>query len=402
MNKATVREIGEIVKGKRVFLRADLNVPFGKDGSIDDDKRIVASMETLRYLLDKGARVIMCSHLGRPKSKADTQYSLRPVYERLVELLPGVKLHFVGDSVGKDVDAAVAALKDGEVLLLENIRFYPEETANDLDFAKKLSSMVDYYVNDAFGAAHRAHASTEGITRFIPAVSGFLMEKEIKVLGEAIGKPRKPLLVIIGGKKVDTKIGVFNGLLDIAETILVGGGMTYTFVKANGGSIGNSILDEPSIDFCREVQVTAKKKGVNIVLPIDSVCADRLANDAHIQVYPSDQIPDGWEGFDIGPKTIEEFKKHIAKSGTVIWVGPVGVSEVEAFATGTREIAQAVVDSGAVSIIGGGDSASAITRMGMQDLYTHISTGGGASLEFLEGKKLPGVEALLGMEVRIK
>jgi len=383
-----------------------MNVPFEKDKRgctiIADDKRIVASMETLRYLLDKGARVILCTHIGRPQSKADKHLSTKTIVSRIQKLLPDRKVFHVSDCVGKKVDEAVAALKDSEVLLIENIRFYKEETSNDLDFAKKLSALADYYVNDAFGAAHRAHASTEGITRFIPAVSGFLMEKEMKILGEAIGNPRKPLLVIIGGKKVDTKIGVFTGLLDIAETILVGGGMTYTFVKANGGSIGNSILDIPSIDFCKEVQVTAKKKGVNIVLPQDSVCADRLANDAHIQIFPSDQIPEGWEGFDIGPKTIEEFKKHIAKAGTVIWVGPVGVSEVEAFATGTKEIAKAVVDSGAVSIIGGGDSASAITRMGMQDMYTHISTGGGASLEFLEGKKLPGVEALLGMGVQIK
>jgi len=393
MEKATVREIGDIIKGKRVFLRSDLNVPFAKDGSIDDDKRIVASLPTLQYLLDKGARVIICSHLGRPKGK-DKNLSLKPVFKRLQELLSGRKVYFDKEPEEK--------LKDGEVLLLENIRFFEEETKNDIAFAKKLSAMADYYVNDAFGAAHRAHASTEGIARFIPAVSGFLMEQELKILGEAINNPRKPLLVIIGGKKVDTKIGVFNGLLDIAQTILVGGGMTYTFVKANGGSIGNSILDVPSLEFCKQVQLSAKKKGVQIVLPQDSVCADRLSNDAHIKIFPSDQIADGWEGFDIGPKTIEEFKKHIARAGTVIWVGPVGVSEVEAFANGTKEIAQAVVDSGAVSIIGGGDSASAITRMGMQELYTHISTGGGASLEFLEGKKLPGVEALIGKEVRIK
>ena len=402
MEKATVREIGEIVKGKRVFLRADLNVPFNDDGTIADDKRIQASMATLRYLLDKGARVVMCSHLGRPKSKGDKQYSLAPVFARIQEILPDVKMKFASDSKGPEVEAQVAKLKEGEMLLLENIRFYKEETANDSKFAKELSNLADYYVNDAFGAAHRAHASTEGITKYIPAVAGFLMEKEIKILGEAIGNPRKPLLVIIGGKKVDTKIGVFTGLLDIAQTILIGGGMTYTFVKANGGQIGNSILDEPSIDFCREVQVKAKEKGVKIVLPHDSVCADRLSNDAHIQIYPSNQIPDGWEGFDIGPKTIEEFKKHIVKAGTVIWVGPVGVSEVEAFANGTKEIAQAVLDSGAVAIIGGGDSASAITRLGMADKYTHVSTGGGASLEFLEGKKLPGVEALLGMGARIK
>lgn len=401
MNKATVRELGEIVKGKRVFLRADMNVPFDKAGNITDDLRIVTSLQTLKFLLDKGARVIMASHLGRPEGK-DKSLSLEPVFKRMQELMPDRKVHFVNDSIGKQVEEAVAALKDGEVLLLENIRFYAEESQNDLEFAKKLASTADYYVNDAFGAAHRAHASTEGITRFLPAVGGFLMEKELKVLGEAIGNPRKPLLVIIGGKKVDTKIGVFTGLLDVADTILIGGGMTYTFVKANGGQIGNSILDEPSIEFCKQVQITAKQKGVELVMAEDSVCGDKFGADAHVQIFPSMEIPDGWEGFDIGPKTITEFKKHIAKAGTIIWCGPVGVSELEPFAKGTEAVAQAIIDSGAISIIGGGDSAAAVARMGIADKYTHISTGGGASLEFMEGKTLPGVEALLGMGVQIK
>ena len=399
MKKATVREL-ENLKGKKVFLRCDLNVPQNDDGSIADETRIVASLGTIRFLLDRGARVIAASHFGRPKNK--DEFSLKVVFDRLVQLLEGYKLKFAPDCVGKEVEKMANNLKDGQLLLLENLRWYKEETANDADFAKKLSVLADYYVNDAFGAAHRAHASTHGITSYLPAVAGLLMEKEIKILGEAISNPRRPLTIVMGGKKVSDKIGVINGLLPVANNILVGGGMSYTFAKAHGGQIGNSLLDEGSLDYCRQLVKDAKARGVNLVLPSDSVVADRFSPDAHTMITPTGEIPNGWEGLDIGPKTVEDFKKYIAKSGTVIWNGPVGVSEFDRFANGTREIAHAIVSSGAVSIIGGGDAAAAVNSLGLADKFTHISTGGGASLEFLEGKVLPGVEALLDRDVKIK
>jgi len=401
MNKATIRELAGRVKGKRVFLRSDLNTPQDKEGNITDDTRIRASLDTIRYLADKGARIILSAHLGRPKSKADTQFTLKPIYERLCELLPQTKIFFAPDSIGPEVEKMVSNLGDGQILLLENIRFYKEESENDMAHAKKLASLADYYVNDAFGAAHRAHASTEGIAKFLPAVCGFLMEKEIKILGEAINNPRRPLTVIMGGKKVSDKMGVINGLLQVANNLLIGGGMSYTFAKAHGGEVGNSIVDESSIDYCKQVVKDAKARGVNMITAIDSVVADDFSNDAHTMVVPTNKIPAGWEGLDIGEKTINEFKKVIAKSGTVIWNGPLGVSEMPTFANGTTQIANAILDSGAVAIIGGGDAAAAVARMGIADRFTHISTGGGASLEFLEGKKLPGVEALLGKEVKI-
>jgi len=401
MNKATIRELAGRLKAKRVFLRVDMNTPQDKDGNVTDDTRIRASLDTIRYLVDKGAKVILCAHLGRPKSKADKQFTLKPVYKRLCELMPNTKIAFAPDSIGPKVEAMISEMSDGHVLLLENIRFYEEEKKNDPAFAKKLANLADYYVNDAFGAAHRAHASTEGIAKYLPAVCGFLMEKEIKILGEAINNPRRPLTVIMGGKKVSDKMGVINGLLRVANNVLIGGGMSYTFAKAHGGEVGNSIVDNDSLDYCVQVVKDAKAKGITFVTAIDSVVADDFSNDAHIMVAPTNKIPAGWEGLDIGEKTIEEFKKVIAKSGTVIWNGPLGVSEMSNFANGTTQIANAILESGAVAIIGGGDAAAAVTRMGLADKFTHISTGGGASLEFLEGKKLPGVEALLGKDAKI-
>ncbi|MCL2570237.1 MAG: phosphoglycerate kinase [Firmicutes bacterium] len=400
MTKATVRELINL-KGARVFLRADLNVPQDDNGNITDQTRITASLNTLRYLLDKGARVIMASHLGRPKGR-DEKYTLKPVFERIQELLPDVKMFFANDVLGKDVKAQISRLKDGQMLLLENVRFYKEEEENNLEFAKKLSEYADYYVNDAFGAAHRAHASTEGITRYLPAVAGFLMETEVKILGEAIRSPQRPLTVIIGGKKIADKASVISGLLGVADNILIGGGMSYTFAKSQGGEIGNSIVNENLLDYAKEVMATSKSKGTNLVLPIDSVVADKFGPDAHTNIVPTNKIPNGWEGFDIGPKTIEEFKKIIKKSKTVIWSGPMGVFEFDIFANGTREVAKVIVESEAVSIIGGGDSASAVVKFGFADKVTHISTGGSASLEMIEGKKLPGIEAILGIEAKIK
>ena len=401
MEKATVRELTNL-KGSRVFLRSDLNVPLDREGKILDETRIVASLPTMQYLLDRGARVILCAHLGRPRTKEDKQFSLLPVYARLKELLPNFKIKMATDCVGPEVEKDVGKLKDGEVLLLENIRFYKEESANDLEFARKLADLADYYVNDAFGAAHRAHASTAGIAGFMPAVAGFLMEKELKILGEAISKPRRPLTVILGGKKVSDKIGVINGLLEIANTILIGGGMAYTFAKAAGGQIGNSIVDEDSLEYCTSVRKLAKEKGVTMVFPSDTIAADKFSPDAHTMQCLTNAIPDGWEGLDIGEATVGEFKKHIAGSGTIIWNGPLGVYEFEKFAGGTKQIAMAVLESGAITIIGGGDAAAAVTRLGLSERFTHISTGGGASLEFLEGKVLPGVHALIGKEARIK
>lgn len=399
MEKATVRELAEKLKGKRVFLRADLNVPQDESGKITDDTRIRESLYTLKYLLDQGARVVLCSHLGRPKDK--TEDSLAPVAERLRKLMPKVSITLAKDCIGKEVEAQVAALKNGQVLLLENIRHYKEETKNDPEFSKQLSKLADYYVNDAFGAAHRAHASTAGIAAYIPAVSGFLLEKEIKILGDAIGKPKRPLTVVLGGKKVSDKIGVIDNLLKIADRIIIGGGMAFTFVKAQGGEIGDSFLEKEGLDerlaYCRNVFKIAKERKITLDISQDCVCGDKYDADAHTLVAPINKIPSGWQGLDVGPKTVESFKKTIAGSGTIIWNGPVGVSEFEKFANGTIEMGKAIVaagEKGAVTIAGGGDTAAAIVKFGFGPKFTHISTGGGASLELLEGKILPGVAAL--------
>jgi len=351
--------------------------------------------------LEKGARVIVCTHLGRPKSKEDTQYTVKPVVENLKKKLEDFKISFVDDCVGAKVEKAVKNLKGGELLYLENIRFYPEETANDADFARELSKLCDYYVNDAFGAAHRAHASTAGIAAFVPAVAGFLMEKEIKIMTEAIEKPKRPLTIILGGKKIADKIGVIDNLMKRADNVLIGGGLVYTFTKANGGEIGNSIVSDDHLEYCRAVMKNAKEHKINFVLGPDCIGGDKFSNDASTRIFDTKNIRDGWEGMDLGPQTIELFKSYIAKSGTVIWCGSLGVSEIEKFANGTHEIAKAMSIADAITIAGGGDTVSSITATGFGNGFTHLSTGGGASLELLEGKTLPGVAALLNKDMEV-
>lgn len=398
MEKATVRDLRGL-EGTRVFLRADLNVPLDKEQNIMDETRIVSSLDTLKFLIDRGARIVMASHLGRPRvtqsGDRDPKFSLLPVFNRLVELLPDIKIIMASDCIGEEVEKQVKSLKNGQVLLLENVRYYKEETANDLEFAKSLASYADYFVNDAFGTAHRAHASTAGIAGFIPGVAGLLVEKELKILGEAISAPKKPLTVIMGGKKVEDKMGAIDKLLDVADNILIGGGMSYTFVWANGGEVGDSITDSSALEYCRGIRKIAKEKGVNLLIAPDCIAGDEFSQTAHVKVVKSNEIPDGWAGYDIGPQTIAEFRKVIAQSGTIFWNGPLGVSEFELFRGGTRELLKAVTESNAVTIIGGGDTAAAAVAMGFAEKITHISTGGGASLEFVEGKKLPGVEVLM-------
>lgn len=401
MNKQTIKDLGNI-KGKRILVRADLNVPQDEKGKIMDDNRIRESLPTLEYLLKKGARIILCSHLGRPKGKEEI-YSLKPVAERIKKLFVAknpdapVKVTMAKDCIGSEVEAQVTKLKNGEILLLENIRFYKEETDNEPEFTKKLASLADIYVNDAFGTAHRAHSSTEGVAHHIPAVAGLLMEKEINILGAAIEKPKRPLTVIIGGKKLADKMPVIDNLLNLADTIIIGGGMTYTFIKAQGGRIGNSIVDNSKLEYCASVIEAAKKKGIKLLLSVDTVAADKFANDANRQVVDIFNVPDGWEGLDIGPKTIEVIKAALKGSGTIIWNGTMGVNEFENFIVGTREVAKAIGEAtkaGAITIVGGGDSAAAVAHLKLTKKFTHISTGGGASLEMLEGKVLPGVAAL--------
>ena len=401
MEKATIRDIPSL-KGKRVFIRADLNVPQDAEGNITNDTRIRESLATINYCIENGAKVILCSHLGRPKSKNDAQFSLKPVATRLQEFLPSVKITMANDCIGSEVEKQVEALQPGEILVLENIRFYEEETDNDAEFAEKLSELADYYVNDAFGAAHRAHASTAGIAEYLPSVAGFLMEKEINFLGSAINNPKRPLTVIIGGAKIADKISVLNNLLDIADTIIIGGGMTYTFVKAQGGAIGNSIVDDDKLDYCKEVIAKARAKGVKMLFSVEEVIADKFCADAKTKVVDVHKIPVGWMGLDLGPKSIENIKNAIKDSGTIIWCGPLGAFEFEKFANGTREVARAITQTNAVTIVGGGDSASAVISLGYGDKFTHISTGGGASLELLEGKTLPGVAALYDKDEKIK
>ena len=393
MEKQTVRNLKDI-SGKRVFIRVDHNVPQDIKGNITDDTRIRESIDTIRYCVDKGARVILCTHLGRPKSREDKHFTVKPIVERLKTYLDGVKINFIDESVGAKAESAVNKLKNGEILYLENIRYYPEECANDKDFSKSLASLCDFYVNDAFGVSHRAHASLVGITEFVPAVAGFLLEREIKILSESINKPKRPLTIILGGKKVADKIGVLDNILKIADNILIGGGMTYTFVKAQGGEIGNSIVDDTKLNYCRGVIQDAAKRKVNLVVGIDTIAADRYSADANTRTFETGKIREGWEGLDIGPKTIEAFKNVINKSGTVIWCGPVGVTEFEKFANGSRELGEAMANSNAVTIAGGGDTGYTVAKFGLAEKFTHVSTGGGATLELLEGKTLPGVAAL--------
>ena len=392
-NKKTVRDID--VKGKKVLCRCDFNVPQDKaTGAITDDKRIVAALPTLKYLLEQGAAVIACSHLGKPKGEWKESLTLAPVAKRLSELL-GQEVIFAKDIIGEDAKAKAAALQPGQIMLLENLRFDKGEEKNDPEFAKALASLADVYVSDAFGTVHRAHASTAGVAAYLPAVSGFLIQKELEVMGGALANPKRPLVAILGGAKVSSKIGVINNLLDIADTIIIGGGMAYTFIKAMGGSVGTSLLEEDRLDYCKEMMDKAKSKGVKFLLPVDTLCAAEFSADAKPELVDTMKIPDDRMGMDIGPKTIQQFSDAVKDAGTVIWNGPMGVFEFPAFAEGTRALAKALADTNAITIVGGGDSAAAVAQLGYADKMTHISTGGGASLEFLEGKELPGVACLL-------
>ena len=391
--KKTIADVQ--VEGKKVLVRCDFNVPLDKaTGAITDDKRIRAAIPTIKYLLDHNAAVILCSHLGKPKGEWKESLSLAPVAKRLEELL-GQPVIFAKDIVGEDAKAKAAALKCGEVMLLENLRFDKREEKNDPEFAKELADMAELYVSDAFGTVHRAHASTEGVSHYLPAVSGFLIQKELEIIGGALANPKRPLVAILGGSKVSSKIGVINNLLEIADTIIIGGGMAYTFSAAQGGKVGNSLLEADWMDYSKDMIEKAKAKGVKLLLPVDTVCADAFAADANSQVVKAGEIPDGWEGLDIGPKTIAAYCDAVKDAGTVIWNGPMGVFEFPAFAVGTKAIAQALSETNAITIVGGGDSAAAVEQLGYADKMTHISTGGGASLEFMEGKVLPGVACLL-------
>ncbi|HOL84933.1 phosphoglycerate kinase [Thermoclostridium caenicola] len=391
MNKMTVADID--LKGKKVIARVDFNVPLDAEGNITDDKRIRAALPTIRHIIDQGASLILVSHLGRPKEGPEPKYSMKPAAKRLGELL-GKEVILAADVIGEDAKAKAAALKPGEILMLENVRFHKEETKNDPAFAKELASMADIYVNDAFGTAHRAHASTAGLADYLPAVSGFLIKKELEIMGKALENPDRPFVAILGGAKVSDKIGVIESLLEKVDTLIIGGSMAYTFFKAKGYSVGNSKYEEDKVELAANLLDKAEKKGVKLLLPIDNVVGKEFDPNTETQIVESDKIPDGWMGLDIGPKSVELFSEAIKSAKTVVWNGPVGVFEMEKFAVGTRKIAEALAASSAVTIVGGGDSAAAVEQMGFADKITHISTGGGASLEFLEGKELPGIAVL--------
>ena len=392
LNKKTVEDID--VKGKRVLARCDFNVPL-KDGEITNDKRIVAALPTIKYLKDHGAKVILCSHLGRPKGEYKPEFSLAPVAAKLSEYLgQEVKLAEDPEVVGANAKAMAAELKDGDVMLLENVRYRKEETKNEEAFSKELASLADIFVNDAFGTAHRAHCSTTGVAAYLPAVCGFLIQKEIKFMGGALADPKRPLVAILGGAKVSDKIGVISNLLDKCDTIIIGGGMAYTFMRYLGHSIGTSLLEEDWIEKAGQMMADAKEKGVKFLITIDNKVGKEYDENTESKIVNSDEIPDGWMGLDIGPESQKLFSDAIKGAGTVIWNGPMGVSEWKNFEDGTVAVAKAVADSGAISIIGGGDSVAAVTKLGFADKMSHISTGGGASLEFLEGKELPGIAAL--------
>ena len=391
MNKKTIEDVD--VNGKRVLVRVDFNVPMDEDKNITDENRILGALPTIQYLLKHGAKVVLCSHMGRPKGEFNMKYSLAPVAKRLGELL-GMEVKMAKDVIGPDAEATVASLKEGEVCLLENLRFHKEEEKNDPEFAKKLASFGEIYVNDAFGTAHRAHASTAGVTQYLPSVCGFLIEKELRIMGGALENPDRPFLALLGGAKVSDKIGVINNLLEKVDVLIIGGGMAYTFQKAMGGHIGNSLCEDDKLDLAKELLARAAYKGKRIVLPVDNEAGDAFKNDClHITVH-SQEIPDGFEGMDIGPVTREMFVNEVKRARTIIWNGPMGVSEFPTFAAGTRAVAEAVAANPGITIIGGGDSAAAIQKLGFADKVTHVSTGGGASLEFLEGIELPGIAAL--------
>ena len=390
-NKKTIEDID--VSGKKVLVRCDFNVPLDENKNITDETRINAALPTIKYLLEHKAAVILCSHLGRPKGEFNMKYSLAPVAKRLSEKL-GFEVKLAKDVIGPDAKKLAAEVKPGEAVLLENVRFHAEEEKNDPAFAKELASMADIYVSDAFGTVHRAHASTAGVAEYLPAVAGFLIGKELNFLGKAVTNPERPFVAILGGAKVKDKIGVITNLIEKVDTLLIGGGMAYTFMKATGGEIGNSLCDDERLSLALELLDKAKAKGVKLLLPIDNVCGKEFNNDTEQMICESGKIPEGWEGLDIGPKTVELFSKEIKAAKTVVWNGPMGVFEMPNFAKGTLAIATAMAESDATTIIGGGDSAAAVTQMGLASKMSHISTGGGASLEFLEGKTLPGVAAL--------
>ena len=389
-NKKTIEDIS--VVGKKVLVRCDFNVPI-VDGQITDDKRIVESLPTIKYLLDNNAKVILCSHMGRPKGEFNMKYSLAPVAERLSKLL-GKEVKLAKDVVGEDAQKLAAEVAEGEAILIENVRFHKEEEKNEPEFAKKLASLAEIYVNDAFGTSHRAHASTAGVADHLPAACGYLIQKEIDIMGKALSDPKRPFVAILGGAKVSDKIGVIENLINKVDTLIIGGAMAYTFNKALGYEISDSKFEEDKLDLAKELMEKAEAKGVKFLLPIDNRAGDKFAEDCNTLVVDSDNIPTGYMGLDIGPKTEELFAEAIKSAGTVVWNGPMGVFEWEKFASGTKAVATAVAESGAISIIGGGDSAAAIEQLGFADKMTHISTGGGASLEFLEGKNLPGIACL--------
>lgn len=391
MNKKTVKDID--LKGKKVFVRCDFNVPMDENQNITDNTRIKAALPTIKYLLEQNCKIILASHLGRPKGEVKPEFSLKPIAKELSKLL-GKEVIMANDVIGEDAMSKASNLKEGEIMLLENVRFHREETDNDPEFAKKLASMAEIFVNDAFGTAHRAHASTTGIADYIPGVAGFLIEKELKFLGNAINNPERPFVAILGGAKVSDKIGVIDSLLDKVDTLMIGGGMAYTFFKAQGYNVGNSLCEVEKTGLALQAMEKAKAKGVKLLLPIDTKVGKEFKPDTESKTVAWTEIPDEWEGFDIGEKTIEMFKKELQNAKTVIWNGPLGLFEFEQFAIGTNEIAKTLAELDATTIIGGGDSAAAVTKAGLAHKMTHISTGGGASLEFLEGKKLPGIECL--------
>lgn len=392
MNKKTVKDID--LKGKKVLVRCDFNVPMDEEKNITDNTRIVSALPTIRYLLENDCAIILCSHLGRPKGEFKAEYSLKPVAKELSKLL-NQDVIMAEDVVGEDAKEKASALKKGQIMMIENVRFHKEETDNDMEFAKQLSQLAQIYVNDAFGSAHRAHASTAGVASYLPAVSGFLIEKELQFLGNAILNPKRPFISILGGAKVSDKIGVIDSLLEKVDTLMIGGGMAYTFFKAQGYEVGNSICEMDKLDLALELMEKAKQKGVKLILPVDTKIGKELKPDTESKIVKYTEIPADWEGFDIGPETIKIFTEELQKAKTVVWNGPLGLSEFEQFAIGTNEIAKVLADLDAITIIGGGDSAAAVKKVGLENKMTHISTGGGASLEFLEGKKLPGIECLM-------
>ena len=391
MSKKTVRDID--LKGKKVFVRCDFNVPMDENQNITDNRRIVAALLTIKYLIEQNCRIILASHLGRPKGEVKPEFSLAPVAKELSKLL-GQEVLMAKDVIGESAKSLAANLQEGQVMLLENVRFHREETDNDPEFAKQLASMAEVFVNDAFGTAHRAHASTEGVSHYLPSVSGFLIEKELKFLGDALNNPERPFVAILGGAKVSDKIGVIDSLLEKVDTLMIGGGMAYTFFKAQGYEVGNSLCEPDKCELALNLMKKAEEKGVKFLLPVDTRVGKEFKPDTESKTVAWTEIPEGWEGFDIGEKTIEMFKNELKTAKTVVWNGPLGLFEFDQFAIGTNEIAHALAELDATTIIGGGDSAAAVEKAGLADKMTHISTGGGASLEFLEGKKLPGIECL--------